>query len=141
MSTCELRSVFVIARHGKRTPCHPQMCFDINFKNSLVEHPACTFTPIQVIHETNGKKLEAVGTEKVYPEAYLKGGRCKPGQLVAQGAKEQYELGRKLRHRYINEKRFLANNEADQIVVYSSYIQRAIESARCILAGENVYFK
>ena len=137
--TCsQLRSVFVLVRHGSRTPCHPGLCLGVEFNDELVRHPAYTITPTEVImQEKTSDQFNVKGAEAVYQERYLKGGKCKPGQLVAQGARDQYEVGQKLRQRYIKEKKFLDESYVtDDVEVMSSYFQRAIESARSILAGK-----
>ena len=133
----QLRTVFVLVRHGSRTPCHPQFCFDVDFKNELIQHPAHTFTPIQVIRQSEeGSSSKKNFSEAIVADVYLKGGQCKPGQLVGKGAKDQYAVGQKLRRRYVEEKKFLsAENEVDDLFVQSSFFQRTIESARCIIAG------
>ena len=132
----QLRSVFVLVRHGSRTPCHPQYCFDVEFSKELIQHPVHTFTPIQVIHHTENAEFQQNDVETVYDDAYLKGGECKPGQLAAKGAQDQYLIGVMLRQSYIENEHLLPPDyDQEDIFVQCSNFERTIDSSRCILAG------
>ncbi|XP_046333016.2 prostatic acid phosphatase-like [Haliotis rufescens] len=57
------------------------------------------------------------------------------GQLTQEGMRQEYELGQYLRKRYVGSGYIHGNYTADEIHVLSTYQDRAIMSASCMLAG------
>ncbi|GJQ14067.1 hypothetical protein GpartN1_g5858.t1 [Galdieria partita] len=58
-----------------------------------------------------------------------------PGQLTAQGMRAHFELGRRLRQRYIDSGFLLENLSVDEVMVLSSDTDRTLMSAYCQMAG------
>ena len=58
------------------------------------------------------------------------------GQLTYIGEQQLFDLGCRLRKRYINELNFLSQNyDPNEISVRSTNVKRCINSAKCLLAG------
>ena len=66
---------------------------------------------------------------------FLKGGAYH-GQLTFVGEQQLFDLGCRLRERYVNELKFLSQNyDPNEISVRRTNVKRCINSAKCLLAG------
>ncbi|XP_076803116.1 lysophosphatidic acid phosphatase type 6-like [Clavelina lepadiformis] len=120
-----MKMVFIITRHGRRTPCFPESFFYMKYQPFQLEHPPNTYIPVECVCN-EAKKNRAISVNE---EGIL-------GQLTKQGAEDQFELGETLRQRYIIEKKLLTDEfDKNDVMVRSSRRKRTFESARCVLAG------
>ena len=88
-----LKFVFLVTRHGARTPVHYLKPLKYNWN-------------------------------------------MPPGQLTPRGMREEYNLGLKLRKRYVDQLKFLSHDYKDKsIYAYTGNGNRTIESALCLLMG------
>jgi len=122
-----LQLVQIVFRHGARTPLvQPRYLPYINYTN-FVEHAPHTFVPYNT-KRPNG--------DPFIKEMKQDGKGARNGQLTAKGAQQMYDLGTYLRQRYISQLGFIDSSYNGQVAVRSTEITRAIESARCTLAGK-----
>uniref|UniRef100_A0A1A8F6Y2 Acid phosphatase 6, lysophosphatidic n=1 Tax=Nothobranchius korthausae TaxID=1143690 RepID=A0A1A8F6Y2_9TELE len=131
----ELKLVQVLFRHGARTPLKsiPDV-LEAQWVPSLLEPPPHTHMNYVVTDLQGGPRPPSV-VEDGYRKNILSGGSF-PGQLTTMGMQQLYELGERLRKRYVEEKPFLSNTYIPtEVYVRSSNIVRTIESAKCLLAG------
>uniref|UniRef100_A0A1A7YC34 Acid phosphatase 6, lysophosphatidic n=1 Tax=Iconisemion striatum TaxID=60296 RepID=A0A1A7YC34_9TELE len=134
-SAYELKLVQVLFRHGARTPLKsiPDV-LEAQWVPSLLEPPPHTHMNYVVTDLQGGPKPPSP-VEDGYRRNILSGGSF-PGQLTTVGMQQLYELGERLRRRYVEEKPFLSNSFIPtEVYVRSSNIVRTIESAKCLLAG------
>lgn len=134
-SPYELKLVQVLFRHGARTPLKsiPNV-MEVQWVPTLLEPPPHTHINY-VVTDLNGGPRPPAPTEESYRGIILTGGSF-AGQLTTLGMQQLYELGKRLRQRYIEERSFLfpAFNPAE-VYVRSTNIWRTIESAKCLVAG------
>jgi len=131
----ELISVQLITRHGARTPLYliPGI-EEVAYKSELLD----TYVKAKVnLVGIRNYQIESEYSfyDKKNVNKKLKGGAC-AGMLTTVGEKQMYELGRRLRERYIDQLAFLSN-VYDQKEVYarSTHFLRTIRSAKSVLAG------
>ncbi|XP_060909445.1 lysophosphatidic acid phosphatase type 6 [Labrus mixtus] len=134
-SPYELKLVQVLFRHGARTPLKsiPDV-MEVQWVPTLLEPPAHCHINYVVTDLTGGPKPPAP-IEDNYRKNILSGGTF-PGQLTTVGMQQLYELGKRLRRRYIEETHFLSSTFSPaEVYVRSTNIVRTIESAKCLIAG------
>ncbi|MCJ8732318.1 hypothetical protein PDJAM_G00209960 [Pangasius djambal] len=134
-SEYELKLVQVLFRHGARTPLKsiPDV-LEAHWVPDLLEVP--DYTKIDyVVTDLQGGPRPPSPVEDSYRVRTLAGGTY-PGQLTTLGMKQLYDLGLRLRRRYIQDMAFLSpyfNNK--EVYIRSTNIVRTIESAKCLVAG------
>lgn len=134
-SPYELKLVQVVFRHGARTPLKsiPDV-MEAQWVPTLLEPPAHTHINYKVTDLDGGPRPPAL-VEESYRKNTLTGGTY-PGQLTTVGMQQLYELGKRLRRRYIEESPFLSSTfSPTEVYVRSTNIVRTIESAKCLVAG------
>ncbi|XP_072300633.1 lysophosphatidic acid phosphatase type 6 [Eucyclogobius newberryi] len=134
-SPYELQLVQVLFRHGARTPLKsiPNV-MEVQWVTTLLEPPPHTHISYAVTDLSGGPRPSAP-MEDNYRKSVLTGGSF-PGQLTTLGMQQLYELGKKLRQRYIEDSSFLSPAFSPaEVYVRSTNIWRTIESAKCLVAG------
>lgn len=134
-SAYELKLVQVLFRHGARTPLRsiPDV-MEAQWVPTLLDPPPHTHINY-VVTDLNGGPQPPAPVEDSYRKNLLTGGTY-PGQLTTIGMQQLYELGKRLRRRYIEESNFLnATFSPAEVYVRSTNIVRTIESAKCLIAG------
>ncbi|KAM4609169.1 lysophosphatidic acid phosphatase type 6 [Polymixia lowei] len=134
-SPYDLKLVQVLFRHGARTPLKsiPDV-MEVHWVPTLLEPPAHTKINY-VVTDLQGGPQPPAPVEESYRTNILTGGTF-PGQLTAVGMQQLYELGKRLRRRYIEENPFLRPTfSPTEVYVRSTNILRTIESAKCLVAG------
>ncbi|XP_068560980.1 lysophosphatidic acid phosphatase type 6 [Cebidichthys violaceus] len=134
-SPYELKLVQVLFRHGARTPLKSiPGVMEVQWVPKLLEPPAHTHINYEVTDLHGGPRPPAP-VEDNYRKNVLNGGTF-PGQLTTLGMQQLYELGKKLRKRYVEETHFLSSTFSPaEVYVRSTNILRTIESAKCLVAG------
>lgn len=101
---------------------------------TLLEPPPHTHINY-VVTDLQGGPRPPAPVEDSYRKNILTGGTF-PGQLTTVGMQQLYELGKRLRMRYIEDNAFLgATFSPAEVYVRSTNIVRTIESAKCLIAG------
>ncbi|KAJ3592363.1 hypothetical protein NHX12_007490 [Muraenolepis orangiensis] len=134
-SPYELKLVQVLFRHGARTPLKsiPDI-LEAQWVPSLLDPPAHTRIDY-VVTDLQGGPQPPMPVEDGYRKNTLTGGTF-PGQLTTVGMQQLYELGERLRKRYVEEVSFLSPVfSTTEVYVRSTNIVRTIESAKCLVAG------
>ncbi|XP_076015341.1 lysophosphatidic acid phosphatase type 6 [Genypterus blacodes] len=134
-SPYELKQVQVLFRHGARTPLKsiPDV-MEAQWVPDLLEPPAHTHINY-VVTDLHGGPRPPAPVEDSYRKNTLTGGTF-PGQLTTVGMQQLYELGKRLRKRYIQDSAFLSSSFSPaEVYVRSTNIVRTIESAKCLVAG------
>lgn len=134
-SPYELKLVQVLFRHGARTPLKsiPDV-MEAQWLPTLLEPPAHTHINY-VVTDLHGGPKPPAPVEDSYRKNTLTGGTF-PGQLTTLGMQQLYELGKRLRGKYIEESHFLNSTFSPaEVYVRSTNIVRTIESAKCLVAG------
>ncbi|XP_064800255.1 lysophosphatidic acid phosphatase type 6-like isoform X2 [Oncorhynchus masou masou] len=134
-SAYELKLVQVLFRHGARTPLKsiPDV-MEAQWVPNLLEPPAHTHINY-VVTDLEGGPRPSSPVEDSYRANILSGGTY-PGQLTTVGMQQLYELGERLRKRYIKDTAFLNPTfSPTEVYVRSTNIVRTIESAKCLVAG------
>ncbi|XP_034418118.1 lysophosphatidic acid phosphatase type 6 [Cyclopterus lumpus] len=134
-SPYKLKLVQVLFRHGARTPLKsiPGVT-EVQWSPTLLEPPAHTHIDYEVT-DLHGGPRPPSPVEDSYRKNVLNGGSF-PGQLTTLGMQQLYELGKKLRRRYVEETQFLSSTFTPaEVYVRSTNIVRTIESAKCLVAG------
>jgi len=123
-----LQSVQVVHRHGARPPLVSMECFpDIEYGPRLMDHGDHTFTPHKVV-DCEGNDFDATKL-RGYSSKFL-------GQLSAAGAQQLHDLGKLLRHKYVDEQNFLSGYYSpSEVKCWSTKMRRTVESERCLLSG------
>uniref|UniRef100_A0A3B4A4Z7 Uncharacterized protein n=1 Tax=Periophthalmus magnuspinnatus TaxID=409849 RepID=A0A3B4A4Z7_9GOBI len=132
-SPYELQLVQVLFRHGARTPLKsiPNV---LEWVPTLLEPPPHTHINF-VVTDLNGGPRPSAPMEENYRKNLLTGGSF-AGQLTTLGMQQLYELGKRLRQRYIEDSPFLSPAfSPSEVYVRSTNIWRTIESAKCLVAG------
>ncbi|XP_012692707.2 lysophosphatidic acid phosphatase type 6 [Clupea harengus] len=134
-SQLELKLVQVLFRHGARTPLKsiPDV-LEVQWVPDLLEVPPHTHIDY-VVTDLEGGPRPPSPVEDSYRAHILTGGTY-PGQLTTVGMQQLYDLGKRLRARYIQEVPFLTSSFSPaEVYVRSTNIVRTIESAKCLVAG------
>ncbi|XP_035762503.1 lysophosphatidic acid phosphatase type 6 isoform X2 [Neolamprologus brichardi] len=134
-SPYELKLVQILFRHGARTPLKsiPDI-MEAQWVPTLLEPPPHTSIDY-VVTDLQGGPRPPAPIEDSYRKNILSGGTF-PGQLTTLGMQQLYELGKRLRGRYIEESDFLTSTfNPAEVYVRSTNIVRTIESAKCLVAG------
>ncbi|XP_023271649.1 lysophosphatidic acid phosphatase type 6 [Seriola lalandi dorsalis] len=134
-SPYKLKLVQVLFRHGARTPLKsiPDV-MEVQWVPTLLEPPAHTHINY-VVTDLHGGPRPTAPVEDSYRRNILTGGTF-PGQLTTVGMQQLYELGKRLRRRYVEEIPFLNPTFSPaEVYVRSTNIVRTIESAKCLIAG------
>ncbi|XP_053483622.1 lysophosphatidic acid phosphatase type 6 [Ictalurus furcatus] len=134
-SQYELKLVQVLFRHGARTPLKsiPDV-LEARWVPDLLEVPDHTKIDY-VVTDLQGGPRPPSPVEDSYRAKTLAGGTY-PGQLTTVGMQQLYDLGLRLRRRYIQDMAFLSPYfNSKEVYVRSTNIVRTIESARCLVAG------
>ncbi|XP_023141720.2 lysophosphatidic acid phosphatase type 6 [Amphiprion ocellaris] len=134
-SPYELKLVQVLFRHGARTPLRsiPDVV-EAQWVPTLLDPPPHTHINY-VVTDLHGGPRPPASVEDSYRTNLLTGGTY-PGQLTTVGMQQLYELGKRLRRRYIEESNFLNTTFSPaEVYVRSTNIVRTIESAKCLIAG------
>ncbi|KAG9348785.1 hypothetical protein JZ751_029102 [Albula glossodonta] len=128
-SPYELKLVQVLFRHGARTPLKsiPDV-LEAQWVPNLLEAPAHTQVNY-VVTDLRGGPRPPAPVEDSYRANTLTGGTY-PGQLTTLGMQQLYDLGERLRKRYIEDTQFLMPEfNPAEVYVRSTNIVRTIESA------------
>ncbi|XP_066497069.1 lysophosphatidic acid phosphatase type 6 [Hoplias malabaricus] len=134
-SPYELQLVQVLFRHGARTPLKsiPDV-LEAQWAPDLLEVPDHTKIDYVVTDLKGGPKPPAP-VEDSYRSKTLSGGTY-PGQLTTLGMQQLYDLGVRLRKRYIHDVALLTPSFNDkEVYIRSTNIVRTIDSAKCLVAG------
>ncbi|XP_019750991.1 lysophosphatidic acid phosphatase type 6 [Hippocampus comes] len=134
-SPYQLKLVQVLFRHGARTPLKsiPDV-LEAQWVPTLLEPPGHTHIN-HVVTDLDGGPRPPSPLEDSYRKKKLSGGVF-AGQLTTLGMQQLYELGERLRRRYVQEVPFLSSTFCpNEVYVRSTNIIRTIESARCLVAG------
>uniref|UniRef100_A0A9J7YEL1 Acid phosphatase 6, lysophosphatidic n=1 Tax=Cyprinus carpio carpio TaxID=630221 RepID=A0A9J7YEL1_CYPCA len=134
-SPYELKLIQVLFRHGARTPLKsiPDV-LEAQWVPELLEAPAHTEIDYMVTDLQGGPRPPAP-VEDSYRSKILTGGTY-PGQLTTLGMQQLYDLGVRLRKKYIQEEPFLTPSfNPKEVYIRSTNIVRTIESAKCLVAG------
>lgn len=133
-SSYELKLVQVLFRHGARTPLKsiPDV-MEAQWVPTLLEPPAHTQINYEVT-DLDGGPRPAAPVEDSYRKNILNGGSF-PGQLTTVGMQQLYELGKRLRTRYVESSFLSSTFNPAEVYVRSTNIVRTIESAKCLVAG------
>ncbi|KAM4731094.1 lysophosphatidic acid phosphatase type 6 [Anableps anableps] len=134
-SLYELKLVQILFRHGARTPLKSMPdVVEAQWVPTLLEAPPHTHINY-VVTDLKGGPQPPSPVEDSYRRNILSGGSFS-GQLTTLGMQQLYELGEKLRKRYIEETPFLSPTfTPTEVYVRSTNIIRTIESAKCLIAG------
>ncbi|TRY88164.1 hypothetical protein DNTS_026871, partial [Danionella cerebrum] len=134
-SPYELKLVQVLFRHGARTPLKSiPGVLEAQWVPELLEVPAHTEIDYKVTDLQGGPRPPAP-VEENYRARILTGGTY-PGQLTTVGMQQLYDLGVRLRKKYIEDEPFLTPSfNSKEVYVRSTNIVRTIESAKCLVAG------
>lgn len=128
-----LKLVQVVFRHGARTPlAHLEYLPTVDYHDDLLNHDDHTYVPYST------KTLDGTAADikqSIFRHKDKLYGQGKHGELTGKGAEQMYQLGCQLRKRYISELKYLPATFTDDIFVRSTSVKRAVESARCTLAG------
>ncbi|XP_026888373.2 lysophosphatidic acid phosphatase type 6 isoform X1 [Electrophorus electricus] len=134
-SPYELKLVQVLFRHGARTPLKsiPDV-LEAQWVPDLLEVPDHTKIDY-VVKDLHGGPRPSAPVEDSYRASTLTGGTY-PGQLTTVGMQQLYDLGLRLRRRYIQDVEFLSPSfSLKEVYIRSTNIVRTIESAKCLVAG------
>ncbi|KAF7709276.1 lysophosphatidic acid phosphatase type 6 [Silurus meridionalis] len=134
-SQYELKLVQVLFRHGARTPLKsiPDV-LEAHWVPELLEIPDHTKIDY-VVTDLHGGPRPSSPVEDSYRARTLVGGTY-PGQLTTLGMQQLYDLGLRLRSRYIQDMAFLSSSFSNkEVYIRSTNIVRTIESAKCLVAG------
>uniref|UniRef100_A0A673KK06 Lysophosphatidic acid phosphatase type 6-like n=1 Tax=Sinocyclocheilus rhinocerous TaxID=307959 RepID=A0A673KK06_9TELE len=134
-SPYELKLIQVLFRHGARTPLKsiPDV-LEAQWVPQLLVAPAHTEIDYMVTDLQGGPRPPAP-VEDSYRAKILTGGTY-PGQLTTLGMQQLYDLGVRLRKKYIQEEPFLTPSfNPKEVYIRSTNIVRTIESAKCLVAG------
>lgn len=134
-SQFDIKLVQVLFRHGARTPLKsiPDV-LEAQWVPNLLKAPPHTHIDY-VITDLHGGPRPPAPVEDSYRASTLSGGTY-PGQLTTLGMQQLYDLGKRLRKRYVQEVSFLAPTfNPAEVYIRSTNILRTIESAKCLVAG------
>ena len=97
------------------------------FTSLLVLQRFHTSTPHRVV-DCEGNDFDATKL-RGYSSKFL-------GQLSAAGAQQLHDLGKLLRHKYVDEQNFLSGYYSpSEVKCWSTKMRRTVESERCLLSG------
>nr|CAB3219782.1 lysophosphatidic acid phosphatase type 6-like [Phallusia mammillata] len=134
----KLRTVFVVTRHGQRTPCFVKEFNVLNeaLQDDLLTHPCHAIVPIELRSLEGGPAPTSVFDKMHKENGFLYGGTCLSGQLTGKGADAQFRIGKWLRKRYVEDDKLISQEYVEEeIFVRSSNMRRTVLSARSVLAG------
>lgn len=134
-SPYELKLIQVLFRHGARTPLKsiPDV-LEAQWVPELLKAPVHTEINY-TITDLHGGPRPPSPVEDSYRSRILTGGTY-PGQLTTIGMEQMYDLGVRLRKRYIEDIPFLTPSfNPKEVYIRSTNIVRTIESAKCLVAG------
>ncbi|RNA22195.1 lysophosphatidic acid phosphatase type 6 [Brachionus plicatilis] len=132
----ELVSVFLVTRHGARTPLHLiDSLPEIEYKKELLK----PFVEAKMVVKSLDGQKDLTNSISYKDEKYLqrklKGGAF-VGQLTSTGEQQMFNLGSRLKKKYIQDMDFLSQKyDPKQIYVRSTHLNRTINSAKSLLAG------
>ncbi|KAA0715693.1 Lysophosphatidic acid phosphatase type 6 [Triplophysa tibetana] len=135
VSPYELKLIQVLFRHGARTPLKsiPDV-LEAQWVPELLKAPAHTEIDY-IVTDLQGGPRPPSPVEESYRAKILTGGTY-PGQLTTLGMQQLYDLGVRLRKRYIEDVPFLTSSfSPKEVYIRSTNIVRTIESAKCLVAG------
>ncbi|XP_076801057.1 lysophosphatidic acid phosphatase type 6-like [Clavelina lepadiformis] len=125
----KLKLVQVVFRHGARTPLSsPDYLPHVHYDEKLLKHASHTFVPYKIVG-LQGDPVDIANDSRAASSTFPH------GQLTALGAEQMFGLGTSLRKRYIATLKFLPEDFSNEVFVRSTRVRRAVESARCTLAG------
>lgn len=132
-SKLTLKLVQVIFRHGARNPLkNPVYIPAVEYSDELMNQDPATFIPYDVIDLDGNIKV----TESVEMVDSDQNEVKKNGQLTRLGSEQTRNLGCILRERYIEKLKFISKfYDGDEVKIRSTGVQRAMDSARCVLSG------
>ena len=126
----KLELVQIVFRHGARTSLHsPEYLPKIHYNKELMKHGDHTFVPIKAVGEDGDSEPQLT----TFVEE-----QHNHGELTKKGADQMHNLGTCLRDHYVAKLKFLPTKHCNLIYVRSTAVKRAIESARCTLAGDYI---
>lgn len=134
-SSEQLVSVHLFSRHGARTPLYlVNGIEEAHYKAELLEPYVKAKYSLKTLDNQDFKDYMSKYDQLNFNNK-LKGGAGR-GQLTKVGEQQMFELGRRVRDRYINELNFLNSKyNPSEHYTRSSHFRRTINSARCFLAG------
>ena len=131
-----LKLVQVIFRHGARNPLkNPTYIPSVEYTDDIITQNPNTFIPYEVVG-LDGKKMVDAGSHELVDSNENE--KKKNGQLTRLGSEQTHQLGCRLRERYVNKLQFISKYYNDEVQVRSTGVQRAMDSARCVLSGNSV---
>ncbi|XP_028402517.1 lysophosphatidic acid phosphatase type 6-like [Dendronephthya gigantea] len=127
----ELKLVQVLFRHGARTPLKLIPGLEETVWNKYELRYDLEHTKLR--HKLKNLKRGELPPLSVKDE--LRGG-CRMGQMTITGQQQTFELGRKLKELYIDDLNFIGQTfDPNSIYLRTTYVERTIESLRCLVAG------
>lgn len=131
----QLLSVHLFSRHGARTPLYlVNGIEEAHYKTELLEPYVNANYSLKTLQNEHFKDYMSKYDQMNFDNK-LKGGAGR-GQLTKVGEKQMFELGRRVRERYIKDLNFLSPDyNSTEHYTRSSHFRRTINSARCFLAG------
>ena len=134
----KLKLVQVVFRHGARTPLSsPEYLPKIKYTEEMLKHGQHTYVPYDT-KNMHGENVDIAKT--IYKQKDKTYGEKHHGELTAKGADQMHQLGVMLRKQYITDLQFVPSEFSDLITVRSTAVKRAVESARCTLAGKYKFY-
>lgn len=131
-----LVSVHMFSRHGARTPLYlVDGLEEVEYNLSLLEPFVKARYTLKTLENEDLCHKKASLYDQKNLDRKLKGG-APMGQLTKVGEKQMFELGRRIREKYVDQMKFLEPGYTpSEFYARSSHFRRTINSARCVLAG------
>lgn len=131
-----LVGVHMFSRHGARTPLYlVEGLEEVEYNTSLLEPYVKANYALKTLENEDLCNKKASIYDQRNLDRKLKGG-APMGQLTKVGEKQMFELGRRVREKYVNQLQFLEPEyKPSEFYARSSHFRRTINSARCVLAG------
>jgi len=132
-SEFELEQVFVVMRHGDRTPAASDACWP----NDNAEWN-CQLSSLSVPSDSSEEQLSV---PRLYRQVHFKTnevlkGTCLVGQLTSRGYEQQIANGKLFRQTYVNKLGFLPSKlNSSLLFIRSDNVPRTIQSAQSMLLG------
>lgn len=131
----KLISVHMFTRHGARTPLHIiKGLEEAEYTSDLLEPYVKAKYKLKTLENEDFEDIISYYDHVNYKNK-LKGGAGR-GQLTKVGEKQMFDLGRRIREKYIDKLKFISPYyDTNQLYARSSHYKRTINSAKSFLAG------